>query len=174
MSLAAALAIPLRGQGGEPFPHRALLIFLTFTVILVTLVVQGGTLAPLIRALGVRDDGDEQREEADALVAATRASLERLDALVAAGEMPNDAARAMRKRYEKHVLDEEASAEVRALYRAESTLLSLQHEVLVDMRNRGDIENTTLRRLETQLDFKRMQLAEEIDRRSDGDESATS
>ena len=60
VSLAAALAIPLE------VPNRDLLIFLTFVVILVTLVGQGLTLAPLIRLLGVADDGIAEREDESA------------------------------------------------------------------------------------------------------------
>src|SRR3712207_8071167 len=58
VSLAAALAVPVAIEG-EPFERRNLILFLTFSVILATLVLQGLTLPPLIRALRVVDDGDE-------------------------------------------------------------------------------------------------------------------
>ena len=57
VSLAAALAIPLRTDSGGAFPERDLIIFLAFAVILVTLVGQGLTLGPLINGLGIEDDG---------------------------------------------------------------------------------------------------------------------
>lgn len=53
LALAAAMSLPETIADGSPFPHRDLIIFLTFSVILVTLVVQGLTLPPLIRALGL-------------------------------------------------------------------------------------------------------------------------
>ena len=53
VSLAAALAVPLETDSGAPFPERDLIIFLAFAVILVTLVGQGLTLGPLIRAAAV-------------------------------------------------------------------------------------------------------------------------
>src|SRR5688572_25777195 len=56
VSLAAALALPIELADGAPFPHRDLIVFLTFTVITVTLVVQGLTLAPLIRRLKLGAD----------------------------------------------------------------------------------------------------------------------
>lgn len=84
VSLAAALAIPLEGTAGEPFPERDLIIFLTFGVIFATLVLQGLTLPALIRRLEVPGDDVEEREELRARLGATDAALERLDEL--AGE----------------------------------------------------------------------------------------
>ena len=79
VSLAAALALPF------DFEQRDLLIFITFAVIFVTLVLQGLTLPPLIRWLGVQDDGtEEEREELKARLYATKAALARIDEL--AGE----------------------------------------------------------------------------------------
>lgn len=63
VSLAAALSLPLTTGLGEPFPERSLILFLTFCVILTTLVLQGLSLPPLIRLLGLKDDGQAEREE---------------------------------------------------------------------------------------------------------------
>ena len=64
VSLAAALAIPLRTDAGGPFPDRDLIIFLAFVVILVTLIGQGLTLGPLItRARMWRTTGSRRQEE---------------------------------------------------------------------------------------------------------------
>ena len=85
VSLAAALALPLETHAGAPLPERDLILFLTFAVILVTLVGQGLTLPYLIRRLGVQDDGaEEASEEMRARWIASRAALERIDEL--AGE----------------------------------------------------------------------------------------
>jgi monovalent cation/hydrogen antiporter len=61
VSLAAALAIPLATVNGQPFPYRDLTLFLTFAVILVTLVGQGLMLPWVIRALGLADAGRRER-----------------------------------------------------------------------------------------------------------------
>ncbi len=100
VSLAAALALPLTVEGGAPFPARDLLQFLTFAVILATLVGQGLTLPWLIRRLGVGDDGSEQHDEIHAREAANSAALERLDEL--AEEWPGhlELIDQMRARYE--------------------------------------------------------------------------
>src|SRR5215211_6588771 len=77
VSLAAALAIPLETDASAAFPQRDLIIFLTFSVIFATLVLQGLTLGPLIRLLGISDDGADEEEELRARLVATRAALGR-------------------------------------------------------------------------------------------------
>ena len=81
ISLAAALAVPLTVQGGGSFPQRDLIIFLTFCIILVTLVGQGLSLPPLLRLLGVTGDGADLREEARARFRAIDAAMKRLEEL---------------------------------------------------------------------------------------------
>ena len=63
VSLAAALSLPLKTQSGAPFPGRDLILFLTFAVILVTLIGQGLSLPLLIRRLGLEDDRLAAKEE---------------------------------------------------------------------------------------------------------------
>src|SRR5207245_5556816 len=82
VSLAAALALPFTTKVGSPFDQRSLIIFLTFCVILGTLVVQGLTLPMLIRFLRLEDDGSAAREEAKARIRAAEAALVRIDELV--------------------------------------------------------------------------------------------
>src|SRR5262249_46029069 len=81
-SVPAALALPFETDAGSPLPGRDLILFLTFAVILFTLVVQGLTLPSLVRRLGVPlgEDEDEREEIRARLVTAT-AALERLDIL---------------------------------------------------------------------------------------------
>ncbi|TFF37755.1 Na+/H+ antiporter [Mucilaginibacter psychrotolerans] len=55
VSLAAALSLPMFSSGGKPFPHRELIIFITFIVILVTLVFQGLTLPFIIKSLKITE-----------------------------------------------------------------------------------------------------------------------
>ena len=76
VSLAAALAIPLTIDTGEPFPARDLILLLTFAVIFGTLVVQGLTLPAVIRLLELEDDGeDDARARRQADLAAAGAAL---------------------------------------------------------------------------------------------------
>ena len=76
VSLAAALAIPLVVDSGSPFPHRDLILFATFGVIIVTLVGQGLTLPTMIRWLGVGRHGKaEHRREQEAELAARNEAI---------------------------------------------------------------------------------------------------
>jgi CPA1 family monovalent cation:H+ antiporter len=84
VSLAIAFSIPLTVHGGEDFPERNLILFLTFTTVIGTLVVQGVTLPPLIRLLKLpgRDMQAETLAEANAQAQASRAAERRLDELL--------------------------------------------------------------------------------------------
>src|SRR3954451_12419619 len=82
ISLAAIFALPLTTDTGAPFPDRDLLLFCAFLAVLVTLVGQGLTFAPLVRAMGCRaDQADEARLRNEARIAAAEAGLARLDSL---------------------------------------------------------------------------------------------
>lgn len=80
VSLAAALALPTTLPDGSPFPGRAQVLACTLVVILVTLLVQGATLAPLARRLGIRGDDVTETEERAAREALLEAGIARLDA----------------------------------------------------------------------------------------------
>lgn len=82
VSLAAALSIPVMIQEGQPFPHRNLILLITFVVILVTLVFQGLTLPWVMRKLGVTAENqkDEETQELEIRKAVTEASMKFLRA----------------------------------------------------------------------------------------------
>ena len=75
VALAAAISLPEYLNDGSPFPQRNLIIFLTFCVIFVTLVLQGLTLPPLIRWLGLGSTGDEDTGETQARRAMVQAAI---------------------------------------------------------------------------------------------------
>jgi Na+/H+ antiporter len=85
VSLATALALPLVVRGGAPFPQRNVLLFITFTVILVTLLVQGLSLPWLVRRLGVQESPAQRAAEAQELrLALTNDSLAYLETRIVA------------------------------------------------------------------------------------------
>jgi len=158
VSLAAALALPL------DFPQRDLVLFLTFSVIFATLVLQGLTLPALIRRLGVRDDGADDREELIGRRAATDAALVRLDELGAEEWTYDDTATRMRKMYEYRQRRLAARAgeaddgdgiehRSRKYQKMVRSVLDAQRDTLVDLRNRGEISNEVMHRLERELDL---------------------
>jgi len=167
VSLAAALAIPFSTDAGTAFPDRPLIIFLAFAVILVTLVGQGLTLGPLIRRLGIQDDGAEQQEERVARQRIAEAGLARLEEL---GEpdwiTPESVGRARsmldyrRRRFTALVGGDGDDYEGRAdaWRRLQYDLYDAQRDELVAMRNRGEISDEIRRKIERDLDFEETRL----------------
>ena len=102
-SLAGALAIPFVLSNGEPFPGRDLIILLTFCVIFATLVLQGLTLAPLVRWLGVMDDHVIEKEERLARLKANEAALARLEELESSNRARRETVERLRSEYEDRI-----------------------------------------------------------------------
>ena len=164
VSLAAALALPLQTDAGEPFPHRNLIIFLAFSVILFTLVVQGLTLPWLLHRLRVSDDGQEEaEEEVQARLRAASAALERLDELAGEDWTRDDTIERMRRMYEyrqrrfnaRRDGDDSEGIEDRSLayQRLSRELFNAQRQAVVEMRNNGEISNDVMTRVERDLDL---------------------
>src|ERR1700761_6572412 len=99
ISLAIALTLPLT-EAGHRFTERPTLVFLAAVVVVATLVGQGLTLAPLVRALGLGETEEQRRREAVARARVTEAGLVRLDQLAEAGEVDEDTANVYRQLFE--------------------------------------------------------------------------
>jgi monovalent cation/hydrogen antiporter len=168
VSLAAALAIPLSTDAGAPFPMRDLILFLTFSVIFTTLVLQGLTLPTLIRKLRVTDDGDGETEEVRARLVATRAALERLDELAQEDWTRDDTIERMRAMYEYRTRRFKARAgkieddgyEDRSLAYQQIlvSVLAAEREALVQLRNEGMISNEVMNRIIRDFDLEEERL----------------
>ncbi|HEX9607223.1 MAG TPA: Na+/H+ antiporter [Gemmatimonadaceae bacterium] len=98
-SLVLALSLPLQTASGARFPARDQIIFITFCVIFITLVVQGPTLAPFARLLGIRANDEEVTEDAHARLAAAEAGLRTLDEPSIAGSQYPEVVRYLRQRH---------------------------------------------------------------------------
>ena len=164
VSLAAALALPLQTDAGAPLPQRDLILFLTFAVIMATLVLQGLTLPALIRFLGVRDDGvDREREEVQARLAAARAALAALDELVEEDWTRDDTIERMRGLYDYRLRrfgarvgeapDDGLEDRSLAYQRSMQVVIAAQHRAVVELRNGGEIADDVMRQLERELDL---------------------
>jgi CPA1 family monovalent cation:H+ antiporter len=164
VSLAAALAIPLTTDAGAAFPQRDLIIFVAYTVILVTVVGQGMTLGPLIGWAGIYDDEEEAFEqEAVARIAAARAALGRLDELADQDWVRAETLERMRnlyayriRRFESH-LDEADDGDIeagsQAYQRLRRKVLDAERAEIIRRRNRGEITDDMMRRIERDLDL---------------------
>jgi CPA1 family monovalent cation:H+ antiporter len=163
VSLAAALALPLRTDAGAPFPGRSLIVFLTFAVILVTLIAQGLTLPPLIQALRLEDDGLEAREEAKARIRAADAALERIDELVGEAWVRDDTAERMRGLYRfrrnrfsaRFDSEDDGSIEARSAdyQRLRRELLEAERRAVVELRRNRIISDEVMHKVERDLDL---------------------
>jgi Na+/H+ antiporter len=163
VSLAAALALPLTTDAGNSFPNRNLIIFLTFSVILVTLVLEGLTLPMLIRVVDLEDDGLEEKEDAKARIYAAQAALERLAELEAEDWVREDTAERMRGLYgfrqnrfrERFDPDGDGSVEDRSLayQRLRRELLSAERSAVEELRRQGRIDDDIMRRVVRDLDL---------------------
>jgi monovalent cation/hydrogen antiporter len=167
VSLAAVLALPLTVEGGAAFPGRDLLLFLTFSVILATLVGQGLTLPWLIRRLGVGDDGSSEHEELHAREAAVAAAIERVASLETEWPGHRELIDQMRTRFEhlaEH-LDHGHDAETHETTHDQEwvehaairqALIDAQRVAVTDLRDRGVIGEDALRRVERDLDLEEL------------------
>jgi CPA1 family monovalent cation:H+ antiporter len=169
VALAAALAIPMTVQGGGAFPDRDYVIFLTYAVILATLVVQGLTLGPLIRLLGIPGDHLDEREEVLARLRAAEAAVDRLDDLAAEEWVRPDTAERTRglldfrrRRFaarldgggEDVVIDERSGRYQRLMHE----IIAAERQAILDLRNRGEITDEVMRRVERDLDLEEARL----------------
>jgi len=163
VSLAAALALPLTTNGGRPFDERNLIIFLTFCVILGTLVLQGLTLPGVIRLLRLEDDGSAQREENKARIHAADAAIARLDELLSEDWVREDTAERLRGLYgfrrnrfaERFDDGADGAIEERSqnYQRLRRELLEAERAAIVDLRRRSVINDDVMHRLERDLDL---------------------
>jgi CPA1 family monovalent cation:H+ antiporter len=168
ISLAAIFTLPLHTNDGAPFPGRDLLLFCTYLVVLVTLVGQGLTFAPLVRLAGLRPDrSDAARQRNEARAAAVHAAMVRLEQLTADHEVPADihdgllASLKQREARYQHRLDllegvedgqVPSSAHYEEALAARRELIDAQREELLRWRDAGRLSDSALRVLQTELD----------------------
>jgi Na+/H+ antiporter len=168
VSLAAALALPLQTSTGQAFPQRNVIIFVTFAVILATLVLQGLSLPWLIRRLGLQRDDSEAQEELRGRLRATDAALARLEELAAEEWTRDDTVERMRGWYQfrrrrlkaraGYLADDGYQDRSLAYQRLVRELLQAQRREIVRLRNQGEISNEVMHRIERDLDLEDIRL----------------
>jgi CPA1 family monovalent cation:H+ antiporter len=160
VSLAAALSLPLVLADGRPFPARSLIIFITFAVILGTLVFQGLTLAPLVRWLRVEEDLSGDREERLARLALAEAALDHLDEAMEERNLQAHQVHGVRQEYAQRVrslkgLEGEGPAHTPLELSKElrRTAVAAQRRQLLKLRDEEVIGDDVLHRLQHELDL---------------------
>jgi len=172
VSLAAALAVPFTVDNGQPFPDRNLVLFLTFAVILVTIVGQGTTLPAVIRMLGLAKTGErelraEKEEELIARERAIEAAVARLNQLTAERDLPDDVVRQLRtkladrRRHFASTVGQDDSQQYRtaAADEIELALITAERQQVNELYRRGTLKDEPRRRLERELDLREATLA---------------
>ncbi len=172
VSLAAAMTLPLSLENGQPFPKRDVLVFITFVVILATLVLQGLTLPFLIRWLGVVDGGETEDEEREARLKANQAALARLGEHEAAGTFSAELLQRLRVEYEDRIRQLESCAAESHDGKAhllssdfedlQQDTLRVERQTILRLRNERVINDHVLRRIQHDLDLAEARLRNEV------------
>jgi len=172
VSLAAALAIPLTMDNGQLFPDRDLILFLTFAVILVTLVGQGLSLPAVIRMLGLAKAGErelqiDRTEELLARRQAIDSAIERLEGLAAERALPEDLVERVRVRHRERLRhfvrapegETSREDETGPSDEIELLLIAAERERINELYCKGTLKDEARRRLEHELDLREANLA---------------
>ena len=162
VSLAAALALPIG------VPDRDRIVFVTFAVILVTLVGQVLTLPALLRVLGVEDDDGAEREDAKARIKAAEAALARLDELALEDWVYEDTLERMRSQYRfrsnrfraryEGVDDDGTEERSQQFQRLRRELLAAERDAVLRLRNEGMITEEVMQRVQRDIDLEDLRL----------------
>jgi NhaP-type Na+/H+ or K+/H+ antiporter len=171
VSLAAALAIPFATADGAPFPERNLILFLTFSVIIVTLVGQGLLLPSVIRALGLAHTGmrertDDKNEELEARRLAISGTIDHLEKLIAKRTLPEEIAGPLRDHHRGRLRDVSQRRDGDAAHEAanelndeiELLLLEAERNRVNDLYRDGKLHDQGRRRIERDLDLRQARI----------------
>ncbi|MCF8477332.1 MAG: Na+/H+ antiporter [Pseudolabrys sp.] len=163
VSLAAALGIPYVIANGQPFPHRDLILFVTFGVIIITLVGQGLMLPTVVRWLGLTSRGQEERlREIQSEIGARQAALEevtkRFDGFVAERQLPDEVVEPLRTRNigRSQILPKNmnnALEHMRQSAKLKKELIDAERAFVYQLLRDGKITDEARRRIEYELDL---------------------
>ena len=163
VSLAAAFALPVALSDDRPFPGRNYILFLTFSVILTTLVLQGLTLPVLIRKLGIQQDAEADEEERRARLEANKAAIDFIENARANGKFSADAVARLRAEYDERVEQLELCAEnpddcrgeiaTPQYQRLQRQALHVERKTIIRLRNERVINDDALRHIQRDLDL---------------------
>jgi monovalent cation/hydrogen antiporter len=169
VSLAAALAIPLTTGSGAPFPGRDLILFITFGIIVITLVGQGLLLPSVVRWLGLgshaADERDrEQKAELAARTDALQLAQMRLEQLAANEQIAPEALAVLRARHDDRFgrltsPNFDRSDPAAAVTNVRSDLIALERQYIYGLLREGRITDEARRRIERELDLEEADLA---------------
>ena len=158
VSLAAALALPVALGDGTPFPYRDTIIFFTFVVIAVTLVMQGLSLPPLIRRLHVGTDWSVHEEQKNARGAMSVAAIAAIDALAHREQAAPDLAGRISAEFAEKVANSHPDApmseqDAGLAQRLRHAALKAERHALIRIWRENQISDRVLHQFEADLDY---------------------
>ena len=165
VSLASAMSLPVMLNNGRPFPYRAEIVLITMCVIVITLVVQGLSLAPLIRRLKFPGDHSERDEEMHARRETIRHALEKIDDLSDEPWVRAEDAEHLREEYRRQARSHHAEATGTADHgharrRLRAEVLRAERRSLIRLRDEGAISDEVLHHLERELDVEALRIGD--------------
>jgi monovalent cation/hydrogen antiporter len=161
-SLAGALAIPFLLPSGEPFPGRNIILLLTFCVIFATLALQGLTIAPLTRWLGIVDDHVTEREERLARLKANEAALAHVEAVESLNRVKSKTIERLRTEYVDRIEqlrgEELQEKRIKRLFSRDfeelaREALEAERDTVITLRNEEIINDEAFRRIQHDIDL---------------------
>lgn len=163
VSLAAAFALPVALPNGDPFPHRDLIVFLTFFVIAMTLVGQGLTLPSFIRRLKVGSDWSMRSEQQRVRAAMSAAAIGAIDEIVAAEGAPAEWADRLRAEIDDRIAlaapeGLESSPRAELVTRLRHAALVAERKELIRLWRNNEISDEVMHHLEEILDYQEAHL----------------
>lgn len=172
VSLAAALALPVMMDDGSPFPHRDVILFLTFCIILFTLLVQGLSLPWIIRLMGIEKGEEEELEEIEARKQLAEAAIVHIEENLSLGQLSDEVLAQIKSRYELrfNYLRNYSSikkAEVvdnafDQFHNVQLDLLRVERDILNKLQREGLANYEIVRKLEFELDLEEARLTLEV------------
>jgi len=163
VSLAAAFALPFVLPNGSPFPGRNYILFLTFAVILVTLLFQGLTLPVVIKKLCIKSDNSTDEEERTARLKANEAAIDLIENLRGTGKFSTDTVDRLRAEYDERLGQLQLCAEnpddcrgeiaTPQYQRLQRQALRAERQTIIHLRNDRVINDDALRRIQRDLEL---------------------
>ena len=178
VSLAAAMALPV----SEKLPQRPLIILLTFSVILVTLVVQSLTLPAVISMLKIGFQSDEYEEEREARLAAAKAGLAYITDITAATDAFGEIGPRLKRLYEQRLVELEQGFGVLPVvavgvelspFEVHKAVLNEERRVLLELRSARRISYELFQRLMAEVDADELRAEKQRIRKAVGRPSAS-
>lgn len=171
LSLATALALPLHLPNGQPFPQRDLIIFITYSVIFTTLVVQGLLLPPLIRWLHFEPEPESVENETNLRLRIATAAIEHIESHYALDKLSDERLAILKHKYEARIdrlralkskkPSKRKAKEIKQFYEIQQEVVGVERKLVAELRRKDNYDDEMLREILFELDLEEARLEQE-------------